>query len=101
MRKELLSRVMVKAWTEGDHNFVGAASTDGKVFLNYPNVIYVTYGEPYENKDGELIRPITRVKGAGIVLSAGEMRNGVIPPGFTVIEFEDAGYDPYTYLDLP
>ena len=103
MSKELLSRVMVKAWTDGDHNFVGAVRDhdNGKVYLNYPDVIYVKYGEPYENNDGELIRPMTRVKGAGIVLSPEEMRNGEPPAGFTVIEYDDAGYDPYTYLDLP
>ena len=101
MRKELLSRVMVKAWTDGDHNFIGAGLTEGKVYLNYPDVIYVKYGEPYENKDGELIRPITRVKGAGIVLSPEDARNGITPPGYQVKDFDDAGYDPYTYLDLP
>ena len=101
MRKELLSRVMVKAWTDGDHNFIGAGLTEGRIFLNYPDVIYVKYGEPYENREGELVRPITRLKGAGIVLSPEDARNGVTPPGYQVIEFDGAGYDPYTYLDLP
>ncbi|RKU12530.1 hypothetical protein C6503_17230 [Candidatus Poribacteria bacterium] len=104
MRKELLSRVMVKAWTEGDQNFLGATgngSGDGKVYLTYPNVIYVEYGEPEENDDGVLIRPIKDALSASYTFAPGEMRNGVIPPGFTVIEYDDAGYDPYTYLDLP
>ena len=104
MRKELLSRVMVKAWTDGDHNFVGATgngSGDGKVYLTYPNVIYVEYGEPDENDDGDLIRPIKDALSASYTLSQEEMRNGETPAGFTVIEYDDAGYDPYTYLDLP
>jgi len=100
-RKELLSRVMVKAWTDGDHNFIGAGTDGGKVYLTYPNVMYVRYGEPYENKDGELIRPITEMESDGIVLSPEDARNGVTPAGYQVIEFDDAGYDPYTYLDLP
>ena len=60
-RLELIDRVMVQAWTDGDHNFDGATgngSGDGKVYLTYPNVIYVEYGEPEENDDGVLIRPI-------------------------------------------
>lgn len=103
-RLELIDRVMVKAWTEGDHNFIGATgngSGDGKVYLTYPNVIYVEYGEPEENDDGVLIRPIKDALSASYQFAPGEMRNGVTPPGFTVIGYDDAGYDPYTYLDLP
>lgn len=104
MRRELISRVMVKAWTDGDHNFVGATgngSGDGKVYLTYSNVIYVEYGEPYENDDGVLIRPIKDALSASYTLSPEEMRRGEPPTGFTVIEYDDAGYDPYAYLDLP
>lgn len=103
-RLELIDRVMVKAWTDGDHNFVGATgngSGDGKVYLTYPNVIYVEYGKPDENDDGVLIRPIKDALSASYTFAPGEMRNGVIPPNFTVIEYDEAGYDPYTYLDLP
>ena len=103
-RLELIDRVMVKAWTNGDHNFVGATgngSGDGKVYLTYPNVIYVEYGEPEENDEGVLIRPIKDALSASHTFAPGEMRNGVIPSGLTVIEYDDAGYDPYTYLDLP
>ena len=103
MRKELISRVMVKAWTEGDHDFVGATgngSGDEKVYLTYPNVIYVEYGEPEEIDEGVLIRPIKDALSASYTLSQEEMRNGEIPADLTVIEYDDAGYDPYTYLDL-
>ena len=101
MRKELLSRVMVKAWTDGDDNFIGAGTEGSKVYLTYPNVIYVRYGEPYENDDGVLIRPITEMSSDGVLLSPEDARNGVTPAGYQVIEYDDAGYDPYTYLDLP
>ena len=102
MRKELLSRVMVKAWTEGDHDFIGASSEDGgKVYLTYPDVIYVRYGEPEKNDDGVLIRPIKDMESAGVLISPEDARNGKTPAGYKVIEFGDAGYDPYTYLDLP
>ena len=60
-----------------------------------------------ENDDGVLItRPFSSYtsSNASYTLSASkQMRKVSTTPSneFTVIEYEDVGYDPYEYLDLP
>ena len=67
--KELLSRVMVKAWTEGIRDFTGGSGslTTGKYYLHIPNAIYVEYGEPYENEDGTFTTPISSYTGGSVI----------------------------------
>ncbi|RKU06153.1 hypothetical protein C6503_26400 [Candidatus Poribacteria bacterium] len=99
--KELLSRVMVKAWTEGLRDFTGGSGslTTGKYYLHFPNAIYVEYGEPYENEDGTFTTPISSYTGGNVHLTHEQMQKGEVPSGVRVIEGD--GYDPYEYLDLP
>ncbi len=98
--KELLSRIMVKAWTEGVRGFTGGSGslTTGKYYLHFPNAIYVEYGEPYENEDGTLTTPISSYTGGNVHLTPEQMLKGEVPSGVRVIEGD--GYDPYEYLDL-
>ena len=99
---ELLQRVAIKAWGAGER-FEGG-STDslyGKIYLHYPNTIYVEYGEPVEDEDGNVTIPITDTKGTGDVrLSLEQMKNGEIPDGVRVLSLRDDGIDQYEYLDL-
>ena len=99
--RELLSRVMVKAWTEGVRGFTGGSGslTTGKYYLHFPNAIYVEYGEPYENEDGTITTPISSYTGANVHLTPEQMQKGEVPSGVRVIEGD--GYDPYEYLNLP
>ncbi len=99
--KELLSRVMVKAWTEGIRDFTGGSGSliTGKYYLHIPNAIYVEYGEPYENEDGTFTTPISSYTGGNVHLTPEQMQKGEVPSGVRVIEGD--GYDPYEYLDLP
>ena len=99
--KELLSRVMVKAWTEGLRDFTGGSGslTTGKYYLHFPNAIYVEYGEPYENEDGTFTTPISSYTGGNVHLTPEQMQKGEVPSGVRVIEGD--GYNPYEYLDLP
>ena len=98
--KELLSRIMVKAWTEGVRDFTGGSFelTTGKYYLHIPNAIYVEYGEPYENEDGTFTTPISGYTGGNVHLTPEQMLKGEVPSGVRVIEGD--GYDPYEYLDL-
>ena len=99
--KELLSRIMVKAWTEGVRDFTGGSFelTTGKYYLHLPNTIYVEYGEPYENEDGTFTRPFSSYTGGNVHLTHEQMQRGTAPTGVRVIE--GGSYEPYEYLDLP
>ena len=95
-RQELLMRVMIKAWTEGER-FISGNIVDGKVCLNFPNTVYVRYKE-IPTADGSVIS--TRVI-AGATDIEGPPPGEDFPPGVRVLDFDEAGIDPYEYLDLP
>ena len=110
---ELIDRVWIKKWEEGDRSIVGAGFYPeyNRVFLNYPNVVYVTWDET-EDDDGNTVRYITRM--SGNPSAAERIRNNSItrlgrpgpkieadiPAGIEVILHSDGGIDPYEYLNL-
>lgn len=99
---ELLGRVEIKAWINGER-FEGSSydSQYGKVYLHYPNTLYVEYDDPIIEADGTVRIPITDTLGAGDVrLTSEQMKNGEIPGGVRVLSLRDDGIDPYEYLDL-
>lgn len=97
---ELLGRVMVKKWNEGDR-FVGGTMTGGKVYLIYPNILYVKWEVDKNFLTGKTTRYISRVRGPSTVrLTPEEKKAGKIPPGFQVIDIETGGLDPYEVLNL-
>ena len=98
---ELILRVAVKAWNAGER-FRGASgdSITGKVYLHYPNTLYVWY-TTVDNGDGTFTRRISRGKsGDDVNLSQEQIRTGNIPPGIRIIEMDKAGIEPYSYLGL-
>lgn len=98
---ELLMRVIIEKWNEGER-FTGASFHGGRLYLNYPNTVYVQYGEPIENEDGTVTRPITSAGGSNSVfISEYQMRTGQIPSNLRVLEYDKSGIDPYEYLELP
>ena len=97
--RELMSRVQIKAWTEGIRGWTGVSTNNGKIYLHFPDVIYVEYGDPIEKDDGTVVRPI--VGTMGVILTQEQAENGELPEGYRVIELNQTGYDPYEYLDLP
>lgn len=101
--QELICRVMIKAWTDGDHYFKGASfdRKTGKVYLNYPDRVYVRY-RTFELSDGQVIRHLARAKGTHHnLLTPEQMQSGDIPSDLQAIPIESAGIDPQTYLNLP
>ncbi len=101
--QELICRVMIKAWTDGDHYFKGASfdRKSGKVYLNYPDRLYVRY-RTFELSNGKVIRHLAHAKGTHHnLLTLEQMRSGDIPPDIQAIPMESAGIDPQTYLNLP
>ena len=112
---ELIDRVWIKAWEEGKRDIVGASfkSEYNRVFLNYPNVVYVTWDKTVD-EDGNTIRYITRLSGASsatgrvrannIARLGGRvptlMTEADIPSDIEVILHSEGGIDPFEYLGL-
>lgn len=96
---ELLFRVAIRKWNEGER-FNGASTNDGKVYLHYPNTLYVKY-RTVENENGSFTKRITHTKSGNISLSQQQMRDGQIPHGIRVLELDREGINPYEYLELP
>lgn len=102
LEMELLKRVAIKAWNNGER-FEGASTNSlyDKIYLHYPNTIYVEYDEPIEEPNGTIRIPITNVLGTGDVrLTREQMDNGEIPTGINVLSLRDDGINPYSYLEL-
>ena len=98
---ELMARVRIQLWELGTET-VGASSENGFIYPNIPNVAYVEWGEWKEDKNGKLIRTAKRISNAG-GLSDGDkelIRRGGTPSGWTIMDRDTAGIDPYTFLDL-
>ena len=99
---ELIHRVMIASWNEGDTHFISATSRNGKVYLQYPNTMYVRYGER-KRSDGTVQRFIKRwSSGEPDHPAIDQILEGNIPTGVTLIDMdsEDVGIDPYTFLGL-
>ena len=98
---ELLARVTIKVWKEGNRDWVGVSYGNGKVWINYPNTLYVWYGEPYEDEDGTIRTPFRKAKGdPNARLSLDEIRLGIVPPGVRILDGESEAIDVFQYLNL-
>ena len=98
---ELMLRVAVKAWNEGERFDSGFYdSSRGRVYLQYSNVAYVEYSDEIDEKTGK--NKIIGVSATSDNKAIGKMIfDGNIPPGIRLIDIEEAGINPYEYLDLP
>lgn len=95
---ELLQLVMVRKWNEGNHDFVGAGMNDGKIYLHYPNVVYVKW-EDSRKPDGTIIKYASEISGpGGDSTIVDQVREGILPPGVQVLDMDSSGIDPYEYL---
>ena len=97
---ELLSMVMVKLWSEGDHDFTAAVIENGTFYPIYPDVAYVEWDQN-EEPDGTIYRYV------GSVLTSGEndsdaimdqLNKGETPAGIRIVNYQSAGIDPYEFL---
>ncbi|MDD9972822.1 MAG: hypothetical protein OXU27_02395 [Candidatus Poribacteria bacterium] len=98
---ELMVRVRIKLWELGTET-VGASSSNGLIYPSIPNVAYVEWGGWREDENGEPIRTIKRITSAGGLSDEDEelMMRGGTPPGWTIMDRDTAGIDPYTFLEL-
>ena len=97
-QRELLDRVLIKLWSDGEKNFKGGSiSPEGKVYPNYFNTYYITI-EERESLDGT-IGTFFRIKGGGPPPEDVDLLNP--PSHITVLDYESSGIDPFQYLNLP
>lgn len=106
---ELMKRVRIKLWEEGI-KAEGSTMDNGKVYPIIKGIIYVRWkeidygdgpvrylgrflGDPDDTK---YVRSIAKKKD-----TARESFTEADVPGLLLVPFEDAGIDPYTFLDLP
>ena len=96
-QEELLGAVMVRKWNEGDHDFVGVTMADGKIYLHYPNVVYVKW-EDTQLPDGTITKYASVIYGPGDSTISDQVSEGILPPGVQVLDMDSSGIDPYEYL---
>ena len=96
---ELIHRVLIKLWQQGDRAIVGGSTAYGKIYPHYDNVFYVRWEET-PLSDGSVDRYISDILGADHEFTFDDIETGNIPPNFEIVDFDDAGYDPYEFLNL-
>ncbi len=101
---ELMHRVLIKLWNQGDQDFVGVTRGDdnGKVYPIYPGVTYVAWRE-VKDLHGKVHRyPGFALSGPDVPrLSRVDFAEGRgYPPHVTVLDRETTGIEPYQFLGL-
>ena len=100
--RELMGRVFVKLWTEGEKNFIGGSTRGGRIYPHYDDVVYVKWSE-HRNPNGELVRRISGFRAGPCVIRKFNFTWSDLydpPPGLRVLDIESSGIDPYEYLNL-
>ena len=98
--QELLSMVMVKLWSEGDHDFTGGVISNGTFYPLYPDVAYVEWAQ-HQEPDGTIHRYASNVLTGGgndssVIME--QLNNGKTPLGIRIVDYQSAGIDPYQFL---
>ena len=98
---ELMERVCIKLWQQGHYaEGVVYKSKTGLIYPLYPNTAYIEW-DVWEEEDGTLSRyPASVLGGPGVGGYEEDFAEGIIPPHITVIDYENAGIDPYQFLDF-
>ena len=91
-QRELWGLVIVKKWNEGDRGFVGSGMDmdNGKVYLYYPNVVYVKW-EDTELPDGTITQYASKISGGDSTISD-QVSKGILPAGVQVLDMAASGY---------
>lgn len=98
---ELMHRVLIKLWNQGDRSFIGVKRQDhdGKVYPIYRNVMYVVNW--IERGNGTVRLPASFFGQSDEDINVVDiMRSERIPTGITFIDAHTEGYDPYQFLGL-
>ena len=101
---ELMGRVIIKLWNQGDKEIVGVLrrDNDGKVYPTYPDTMYVTSWEEMDTRHGTVRVPSSTFGYASkmVPLYPYVHKYGHLPDDINFIDYENQGYDPYNFLNL-
>ena len=97
---EIINRVLIKLWTEGEKNFIGGSTHRGKVYPHYNDTVYVKFRYA-KNADGEIIGSSSHKKSGPHVDWSAIKDWSNPPPHIRILDLETSGIDPYQYLKLP
>lgn len=100
---ELLVRVLIKLWTEGDTEFVSGSINDGKVFPSYPNTVYLKHNQTIGDESSNIIFGSSYIimSGPGVTEEQKEqLKMGKKPSGIRILDYDTDSIDPYTFLGL-
>ena len=97
---ELIDRVLVKLWQQGDRGIIGGSTHNGKVYPHYDNIIYVEWKDKMLPNGDHYLSVSSMLTGAEEGPTIEDIITGNISSNFTVIDYDDAGFDPYQFLNL-
>ena len=99
---ELINRVLIKYWNQGKKTASGVLAGDnGRVYPLWKDTVYVEWAE-LELEDGTTDRYLSHYMCHGSLGSYEDsVENGTQPSWIKVVAYEEAGIDPYSFLDLP
>lgn len=110
---ELMSRVTIKLWQEGERDWVGMGGDENRIYVNYPNTVYVTWKKSEvtwdETEDDEYITTLSGDPSACLRIRSNTIaRLGIpgpstkadIPSDIEVKLHSESGIDPYSCLNL-
>ena len=105
---ELLSRVRVKLWKQGDRDVIGLKLDSAqKVYLIYPRTVYLRYRQHEkigDGSDGFLFgHGVSADTLGGSDISPSEhtrIAEGEKPQGIRILDYDSSGFDPYEFLGL-
>lgn len=102
MSHELMHRVLIKLWNQGQKAEGGILDSDnGRVYPMYKDTVYVNWSES-ENEDGSVETYLGRYRcHPSLKDYRDSVENGTQPSWIKVVAMEDGGVDPYSFLDLP
>ena len=98
---ELMHRVLVKLWNQGNRDFVGISKSNrnGKVYPIYPNTVYVSIEE--EVRPDGIIRKVRAKAGPGVPeIEPYLYETGQMPTGIRILDMDEHGINPYQFLGL-
>ena len=101
---ELVDRVLIKLYNEGDHDFIAGKWHNGKVYPLYPNLFYVkVVGDQIEINGRVLITRTIRILGPpGTKDIQKQLKHAITVgkslPSITTLDMQTHGIDPYGYL---
>ena len=99
----LMHKVLIKLWNQGDQNWVSVSmNTGGDVYPHYPNTLYLQWAE-WDDSNGVIRKYISSSLGPGgfnkVDITPEQMQAGEIPYGIQVLDYDEDGIDPYSFLN--